>query len=153
MRQPQAIFPESTDSQCFMSMGRLTLRERPAEDPTCSLSVLSEKSVVSVFLLRLRFRRTSRRGLRPFGIENRYFHPEGSNPSSIRMEHRAAGSRRDQTDQIPEGSKPLVSLITSKCTTCDHFKVHHSGWGVFGGWRGGWQGGNASQGSFLAGRS
>ena len=40
----------------------------------------------------------------------------------------------------------LVSPITSKCTTCDHFKVHHFGWGISGGLRGGWQGANAFRG-------
>jgi hypothetical protein len=40
----------------------------------------------------------------------------------------------------------LLSPITSKCTTCDHFKVHHFGWGISGGLRGGWQGANAFRG-------
>jgi hypothetical protein len=39
-----------------------------------------------------------------------------------------------------------VSPITSKCTTCDHFKVHHFGWGISGGLRGRWQGANAFRG-------
>ena len=30
----------------------------------------------------------------------------------------------------------FVSPITSKCTTCDHFKVHHFGWGFSDGWSG-----------------
>jgi UDP-galactopyranose mutase len=47
----------------------------------------------------------------------------------------------------------ILSPITSKCTTCDHFKVHHFGWGVCGGWRGGWQGGNASQETYFVVRS
>ena len=33
-----------------------------------------------------------------------------------------------------------VSRITSKCTTCNHFKVHHFGWVFSAGLRGGWQG-------------
>jgi hypothetical protein len=58
------------------------------------------------------------------------------------QEFHAATERR-------QAARQRLSLITSKCTTCDHFKVHHSGRGFFGGWRGGWQGGNASQGSFF----
>ena len=57
--------------------------------------------------------------------------------------------REEQADVM--GAR--LSAITSKCTSCDHFKVHHFGWGFCGGWRCGWQGGNASLGSFLAGRS
>jgi hypothetical protein len=30
---------------------------------------------------------------------------------------------------MPQKIPGFVSPITSKCTTCDHFKVHHFGWG------------------------
>jgi hypothetical protein len=28
-----------------------------------------------------------------------------------------------------QGYQDDLSPVTSKCTTCDHFKVHHFGWG------------------------
>ena len=48
----------------------------------------------------------------------------------------------------------FMSPITSKCTTCDHFKVHHFGWVISAGLRRGWQGANAFRGAvFSPGRS
>jgi hypothetical protein len=47
----------------------------------------------------------------------------------------------DPQDYLVEVIKRLpLSRITSKCTTCNHFKVHHFGWVFSAGLRGGWQG-------------
>jgi hypothetical protein len=42
-------FAESTDGLCFRRTGQLTLRMRPVEDPSRSLSVLSGRALVSIF--------------------------------------------------------------------------------------------------------
>jgi|GEM_PF-4515705 len=44
---------------------------------------------------------------------------------------------------------PELSPITSKCTTCDHFKVHHFGWVFSDGGVGVWQGANGFCGKLL----
>jgi len=51
-----------------------------------------------------------------------------------------AGSRSPRTPAFPAGKQIFrharVSRITSKCTTCNHFKVHHFGWVFSAGLRG-----------------